>query len=365
MTENLRCFAIAAPGLEPLVAKELRTLGEQPRVEDGGVAWEGDARSVMRANLWLRCASRIVVRIARFRATKFHELERAAKRIPWQRFVSRDSAAEFRVTARKSKLYHSDAIAQRLSDAARPTGTGAHPMLFVVRVVRDEFEISVDSSGELLHMRGYRLASAKAPLRETLAAALLLGAGWTGEDALMDPFCGSGTIPIEGALIARRIAPGLERDFAFSTWPEFDADAWKQCLADARDGVHSSVRVPMRGSDRDAGAIEASIANATRAGVAGDIEWRRSTVSAIERIADRGLVATNPPYGKRVGDGDVRNAYAQMGNVARRALGGWNVAMYTSDAMLAGQTRIPLKQEFRTVNGGIRIGAWIGEIPRK
>lgn len=344
------------------MAKELRALGEQPRVEDGGVAWEGDARSVMRANLWLRCASRVVVRVASFRATKFHELERAAKRIPWQRFIGRDSAAEFRVTARKSKLYHSDAIAQRLTDAAR--STGRDPQLFVVRVVRDEFEISVDSSGDLLHMRGYRLATAKAPLRETLAAALLLGAGWTGDSTLMDPFCGSGTIPIEAALIARRIAPGSARDFAFSQWPEFDAGMWNRCLADAREALRSSVRARIVGSDRNAGAIEASIANAKRAGVAGDIEWRRGAVSTIERTADSGLVATNPPYGHRVGDGDVRNAYAQFGNVARRVLGGWNVAIYTSDARLAGQTRLPLKEVFRTVNGGIRIAAWMGEIAR-
>lgn len=347
------------------MAKELRALGEQPRVEDGGVAWEGDARSLMRANLWLRTASRVVVRIASFRATKFHELERAAKRIPWQRFVGRDCVAEFRVTARKSRLYHSDAIAQRLTEAAPSTRGGSHSQLFIVRVLRDEFEISADSSGELLHLRGYRLATAKAPLRETLAAALLLGAGWTGDSALLDPFCGSGTIPIEGALIARRVAPGLERDFAFSTWPEFDAGAWMQLLADAREAVRSNAHTPIRGSDRDAGAIEASLANAKRAGVSGNIEWHHRAVSAVERIADSGLVATNPPYGKRVGEGDVRNVYAQMGNVARRVLGGWNVAIYTPDARLAGQTRITLKQEFRTVNGGIRIGAWIGEIPRE
>lgn len=345
------------------MARELRALGEQPRVEAGGVAWEGDARSLMRANLWLRTASRVVVRIASFRATRFHELERSAKRIPWERFVGRDSTAEFRVTARKSKLYHSDAIAQRLAEAVRPTGT--HPLLFVVRVVRDEFEISADSSGELLHVRGYRLATAKAPLRETLAAALLAGAGWTGDRALMDPFCGSGTIAIEAALIARRIAPGLQRDFAFSSWPEFDASAWARLLRDARETVRPAVPVPIHASDRDAGAIEASNANAQRAGVAGDVTWQQRPVSAIERVAGSGLVATNPPYGKRVGDaGDVRNVYAQMGNVMRRMLGGWNVAIYTPDARLAGQTRLALKQEFRTVNGGIRIGAWIGEIPR-
>ena len=345
------------------MAKELRALGERPRVDDGGVAWEGDARSLMRANLWVRTASRIVVRIAAFRATKFHELERAAKRIVWNRFLRADSVPDFRVTARKSKLYHSDAIAQRLANAAGATDRGNTKQLFVVRVVRDEFEISADSSGELLHMRGYRRATSKAPLRETLGAALLIGAGWSGQTALLDPFCGSGTVPIEGALIARRIAPGLERPFAFVRWPDHEETTWNTLRDEARAAARSEASVLIHGSDRDAGAIAACIANAERAGVAGDIVWSKRAVSSIERIAESGLVATNPPYGKRVRGGpDVRNIYAQFGNVTRRTLAGWNVAIYTSDSELANQTGLGLKQEFKTVNGGIRIGAWTGVI---
>ena len=345
------------------MAQELRALGERPRVEDGGVWWEGDARSLMRANLWLRTASRIVVRVAAFRATEFHELERSAKRIDWSRFLGADAAPDFRVTARKSKLYHSDAIAQRLTEAA--AARGGHEQLFVVRVVRDEFEISADSSGALLHMRGYRQATAKAPLRETLAAALIIGAGWSGQVALLDPFCGSGTIPIEGALIARRIAPGLGRGFAFTRWPKFDAALWDSVREEARGAIQFAATVPIHGSDRDGGAIDASLANARRAGVADDVVWSKRAVSGLDRIAESGLVATNPPYGKRVrGGADVRNVYAQFGNVLRRGLPGWKVALYTSDARLARQTRLPLKQQFQTINGGLRIDAWMGDLPR-
>ncbi len=347
------------------MAKELRALGERPRIEEGGVAWEGDARSLMRANLWLRTATRVVVRVASFRATKFHELERAAKRIAWQRFLSSDTLPDFRVTARKSKLYHSDAIAQRFSDATRHTGSGRHEQLFVVRVVRDDFEISADSSGELLHLRGYRQATAKAPLRETLAAALLIGADWAGQVPLLDPFCGSGTILIEGALIARQIPPGLERDFAFMRWPEFEERIWRSLRDDARTAIRARTMIPIHGSDRDSGAIEASTSNAERAGVAGDIEWSKRALSALACDSGSGLVATNPPYGKRVrGASDVRNVYAQFGNVVRRSCAGWNVAFYTSEARLAAQSRLPLKQEFQTVNGGIRVGAWMGKVPR-
>jgi putative N6-adenine-specific DNA methylase len=317
----------------------------------------------MRANLWLRTASRVLVRVASFRATKFHELERAAKRIEWKRFLRADAVPDFRVSARKSKLYHSDAIAQRLAEAAGGSVRGKHEQLFVVRVVRNAFEISADSSGELLHMRGYRQATAKAPLRETLAAALLVGADWSGQMALLDPFCGSGTIPIEGALIARKIAPGSNRPFAFMRWPHYDDTIWKTLHDEAHAGIRPGAGVLIRGSDRDGGAIEASTTNAERAGVAADVVWSKRTVSEMERIAESGLVATNPPYGKRVrGGSDVRNIYAQLGNVARRTLGGWRVAIYTSEARLANQTKLPLKQGFQTVNGGIRIGAWVGEV---
>lgn len=347
------------------MAKELRALGEQPRVEDGGIAWDGDARSLMRANLWLRTASRVIVRVAAFRATEFHELERAAKRIDWKRFLGPEVVPDFRVTARKSKLYHSDAIAQRLAKAAGGTTRGTREQLFVVRAVRDEFEVSADTSGALLHLRGYRRAVSKAPLRETLAAALLIGADWTGETALLDPFCGSGTIPIEGALIARKIAPGLERGFAFMHWPDFDRAAWSDLIDAARAAIAPGASVAIHGSDRDAGAIAAATANAERAGVAGDIQWSARAVSAVARLAESGLVATNPPYARRVRGGpDVRNVYAQLGNVVRRQLAGWKVALYTTEASLAKQTRLPLTQDFQTSNGGIRIGAWMGELTR-
>src|ERR1051325_2744900 len=189
-TAPYNCFAIAAPGLEPLVARELQSLGEQPRVESGGVSWSGDARSLMRANLWLRTASRVIVRVASFRATAFFELEKQAKKIPWSDFLGDDVTPEFRVTARKAKLYHSDAIAERLAKAALGARLSAktdsrerkaESQLFIVRVERDQFTISADSSGELLHMRGYRQATGKAPLRETLAAALLWAANWNGD----------------------------------------------------------------------------------------------------------------------------------------------------------------------------------------
>jgi putative N6-adenine-specific DNA methylase len=372
-TSTFTCFAIAAPGLESIVAAELSALGVVPRVEEGGVSWEGDTRSVMRANLWLRAASRVLVRVVRFKATAFHELETRAKKIPWERFVAAGQDAEFRVTARKSKLFHSDAIAERLSNAVRtraktteaggrlPTGDG---QLFVVRVFHDEFTISADASGDLLHMRGYRQAVGKAPLRETLAAALLLASGWSGESPLLDPFCGSGTITIEGALLARRIAPGLQRRFAFMGWPDFDAKQWEKLTSDARATALASSLVRILGSDRDTGAIDAARANAKRAGVEGDIDFSVRAVSAIAAPATAGLVATNPPYGVRVSRGaEIRNLYARFGRVLREQCRGWRVAMYSPDPRLAKQTGLEFKEVTRTTNGGIKVAALLAEVP--
>lgn len=315
---------------------------------------------MMRANLWLRTASRVLVRFATFRASAFYELERHAKRLSWDEFVPRGRSVEFRVTTHKSRLYHSDAIAERLyaaSGSAPPDAGEKEAQLFVVRVVRDEFVVSVDASGDLLHRRGYRAEAGKAPLRETLAAALLLGAGWAGDVALLDPLCGSGTIPIEAALLARHIAPGMARPFAFMKWPAFDAGTWDDLLAAAAEQILPRAPVPISGSDRDRGAIAASLANARRAGVEGDIVFETRAISAIDPPGTTGLLATNPPYGVRVGDRKrLRDLYARLGQIAGRHPG-WAVAMYVSHPDFGAATGLPLRPLFSTSNGGIRVSA--------
>jgi putative N6-adenine-specific DNA methylase len=327
----------------------------------------------MRANLWLRTASRVLVRVANFKATAFFELEKRAKRIPWDEFLAPGVQPEFRVTARKSKLYHSDAIAERLQEAA---GAGPRslkietanpnaqsPQLFIVRVQSDVFTISADTSGDLLHMRGYRQAVAKAPLRETLAAGLLLASGWTGDTPLLDPFCGSGTIPIEAALIARHFAPGLHRRFAFMDWPKFDVAQWRGLTDEAKATAVARSSVRILGSDRDAGAIESASANARRADVAGDVEFSARAISAIDPPATPGLIATNPPYGVRVGSrSDLRNLYAQLGHVLASRAPGWRIAMYSADTRLPLHTGIQLKEALRTSNGGIGVSVLVGTV---
>lgn len=361
MAEPADCFAITAPGIEAITAAELAALGaEIDETEPGGVSFRADLPLLYRCNLELRSASRVVKRIAQFEARTWFELERHGKKVPWREFLAPGMAPEFDVTSRKSKLYHNRGIAERLERivGAERTPADVDPARVArvqVRAVRDRFTLSLDASGELLHRRGYRLETAKAPLRETLAAAMLLGCGWDGSIPLLDPFCGSGTIPIEAALLARRIPPGLHRRFAFEAWPDFDAKLWQQLRAEAESRIVPATQ-PIIGSDRDAGAIEASRANAERAGVGDGIEFRNAPLSATESASGSGLLLTNPPYGARIGEEKaLRNLYAQLGNVARTRLPGWRVALLGANPRLEGQVGMPLEEIWRTNNGGIPV----------
>ena len=371
-------FAITAPGLEPLAAAELRAMGLAPGgVEQGGLAFAADAAGLYAANLRLRTVSRVVVRVAVFPARAFHELERKAARVPWERFVAAGGAAAFRVTCRKSRLYHSDAVAERLAAAVARVGAtavrasgdeadddldeAAAPQLFVVRVLHDEVTISADASGALLHRRGYRQAIAKAPLRETLAAAMLVASGWDPATPLVDPMCGSGTIAIEAALLARRIAPGLDRDFAVRRWPEFDAGSWAAEVARAESERLPAAPAPIVASDRDAGAVAATAANAERAGVAADVVAVQRPLSALEPPAGTGWLVTNPPWGARIGEGDrLRDLYARLGQVARSRLSGWTVALLSADPRLDAHAGLRLEERFRTTAGGVRVRLMAG-----
>ena len=360
-------FAVCAPGLESFLAQELQGLTRGGGGEAGGVEFHGDLRTLYRANLHLRTASRVLVRFGELYAAAFSELRKKTSRLPWEAFLAPGQPVALRVTCHKSRLYHSDAVAERVAGAIedrlgqrleRRKGHNeaeANPaQLIVVRLVRDRCTISLDSSGALLHQRGYRLATAKAPLRETLAAGMLLASGWDMASPLLDPFCGSGTIPIEAALMSKNIPPGRMRRFAFMDWPNFDAAAWESMV---RARSAAPLRwPPVIASDRDAGAIEAARANADRAGVADCIEFSRRAVSAIEPPPMPGWVVTNPPYGARLGGGkDLRDLYAQLGKVLKAKCPGWRVAMLCDSRQLIGNTGLDFDEGIPLVNGGLRM----------
>ena len=374
-------WAVAAPGVESLLESELRAIGfADAAASPGGVAFPCDAFGLARANLHSRLASRIVVRLAAFRATAFHELERSARKIEWARFVSPKGAFRLRVTAKKSRLYHSDAIAQRVAEAIVRAVPNAVPValrgkddegdaiesaeasevddsqLFVVRLEHDRCTISADSSGALLHRRGYRLAVARAPLRETLAAAVLAAVRYDATRPLVDPFCGSGTLVIEAAMMARDIAPGLQRTFAAESWPEAKGADWRAAREAARARIKPAALAPLIGSDRDAGAITAALANAERAGVSADVQFVERALSELVAPLGPGLLIANPPYGVRVGESKpLRDLYARFGQVARAQCAGWRVALLSADRVLEGHTGLRFTEALKTSNGGLPV----------
>jgi putative N6-adenine-specific DNA methylase len=374
-------FAVSAPGLEPYTALELKRLnllpaGDTPQVnvsslggeKEGGVEFTGGQEALYRANMYLRTASRVLVRLGSFRAVSFAELRKKAGCLAWEEFLTPGQPVSLHATSRKSRLYHSDAVAERVagaigdrlgqpSPALKPSEVESEipTQLVVVRVVLDQCTISLDTSGELLHRRGYRLAAAKAPLRETLAAGLLLAAGWEGAAPLIDPFCGSGTIAIEAAMLALNLPPGAGRRFAFMNWPGFDKGGWERLLAESQPRRPEEIPT-IQASDRDAGAVRMAQENAGRAGVGGAIEFTRRAVSAIEPSPGPGWVVTNPPYGLRVsGKQDLRNLYAQIGHVLRAHCPGWQVALLCSDPKLLAQTGLRLDTSLAFVNGGVNV----------
>lgn len=367
------CFATAAPGLEEIVGAELRALGYQGRVEIGGVAFRTDSPGLIRANIALRAASRIVVRINHFEAPSFSLLEARARRIPWEAWLAPGASVRFRVTTHKSRLYHQDAIAQRMIEAVahRIGGVGASAdladeengdgseRLFIVRLAQDQCMVSVDSSGALLHRRGYRHYGGKAPIRETLAAGMLLAIGWNGGEALLDPFCGSGTIPIEAALLARRMAPNLPRaigrELACQQWPSFQESASGPVIDQAVSQALPAGSVPILGSDRDGAAIDGARFNAARAAVS-EVEFRTASLGAVVPPAASGVVVTNPPYGVRIGDEKkLRGLYGQLGKMMDTRLSGWKLAMLETHRGLRRFSGLTMQDVLATRNGGIKV----------
>ncbi len=361
-----RMFAVVAPGMEELCLQEAQALNlEDRQLCPGGVSFTGDLHDLYRANLWLRTASRVLVRFAELRATSFPDLFRKAVRLPWGRFIRPDMPVRVRAVSRRSRLIHTRRIEETLG-AALDRALGRHApaeqekaQLILTRCEDDLCTLSIDSSGALLHRRGYRVNVTAAPLRETLAAGLLMHLGWDGSRPLIDPMCGSGTIPIEGALLALGRAPGSRRSFAFMDWPGYRAGGWRLLVDEADRQSRPHVPTLIGGSDRDAAALAAAHANAERAGLDEQVLLTCRELQDIAVPPRAGLVLCNPPYGARLGrELALDGLYASMGRVFRERLRGWQIGVLTSDPCLAHATGLGLRAGIRFSNGGLPVQLW-------
>ncbi len=360
---RFRAAAVCTPGLEPVCADELRALGCRPkRAGPGLLEFGATARQLYSANVWLRTASRVIVRIATFRATDFAHLQEHGAKVDWKQWVPEGYAPRFRISSNNSKLYHTKAIAQRLHQIGLPPSIGEPEQLFIVRIERNTVTISVDSSGPALHKRPWRTELGEAPLRTTMAAAVVLLSGWDTETPLVDPFCGSGVVGIEAALLAGRMPPGGEREFAFHRWPVFEPGSWASVIGGIEAAAERAGGDPGAGptrlirlSDRDREVVAMAERNAERAGVADRIEFDARVVSHLKGSAGPGMVITNPPYGKRLGRRELSGLYGRLGAVTRQRLPGFGLTVLTSDAKLARAADDRLRSAARFRHGGLAV----------
>lgn len=356
-------FAVAPPGLEPALEAEAAALGLAPRRVEGGVELEGPAGLHQEANLRLRTASRVLLRLGSFRALDVGALMRGLAALDLGRVWDGKETPSLSVAAHGSKVAGNAvpaaaARAWRLSSVGRAGALdeeGTQGLTLLVRLEGPECTVSADTSGEPLHRRGYRQEIGRAPMRETLAAGILGLAGYDGTEPLVDPMCGSGTFLIEGAWMSMRRAPGLERAFAFERFPGFDKAAWEERRARARAEALPAPRAPLHGFDINAGALGTARRNARRAGVTLALE-RRDVKTLEAPVARPGLVVANPPYGKRVGEGgELPELYRALGATLRRAFQGWRVALIVPDEEgLIRELGLRDARSLRVRNGGLR-----------
>lgn len=359
---DLRMFLATAPGLEAALAAEARVRRlRDAKAVPGGVTVKGPWRDVWRANLELRGASRVTVTLDEFRVLHLADLDKRARQVPWASMLRADVPFRVEATCAKSRIYHSGAAAERVEKAILAVLGAPHSeeadVCVRVRLERDVCTIAVDTSGELLHKRGHKEAVNKAPLRETLAALLLYECGYTGEEPLVDPMCGSGTFILEAAEIAARMKPGRSRHFAFEQLATFDADVWQAMRAEAAAAV-TPPPFKFYGSDRDAGAVTMSRANAERAGVTDFTIFSEHALSDLQAPAGpKGLVITNPPFGTRIGDKKkLAPLYRAFGEIMRTRFSGWRVALLTTEVDLARATGLPFVPPGPPIaHGGLRV----------
>jgi 23S rRNA (guanine2445-N2)-methyltransferase / 23S rRNA (guanine2069-N7)-methyltransferase len=371
-------FATCPKNVEDLLAFELGALGAlSTKPTKAGVAFQGTIQTGMAACLWSRVASRVFLPLARFSVPDMDVLYEAVRGMPWEDHLDPSKTIAVDAKVSSSEIRHSwyavlktkDAIVDRLRDrcGSRPSVRTVQPDLRInVHVFRQSATISLDLSGESLHLRGYRIQRGTAPLKENLAAAVLMRSGWLGLAAsgrpLVDPVCGSGTIPIEATLMAGDVAPGLRRSYyGFLGWKEFNRGIWRSLLTEARYRAREGLgRLPsVKGYDNDGKVIKVALGNLKRAGLEDKVVLKHKDVLAMDHpdgTDGPGLIVANPPYGERQGDKDgLKSFYAGFGRTLREKYAGWRAAIFTGEPELAKEMGLKADRKHVLFNGSISI----------
>lgn len=371
MQENQRdFFVVTPPGTEPICAAEMSALGLLSRqTTHGGISFSGGLRELYLANLWLRTASRVLVRLGTFSARDFPTLYKRLLRLPWGSYIKPEADYRIRVASARSRLNHSDRIAevcgQAISRALGTTaegasGSAATTQTILLRLAEDQVEVSIDSSGEHLHRRGYRRLRNAAPLRENLAAAALLACAYDGKVPLIDIMTGSGTFVIEAALIALHRPPGRDRAFAFMDWPKFRHGLWQQLLAEAQR--HELPHPPRKivGIDSNPKAIAAAQENIRQAGLASAIDVRQERLQTLTPSTPEGLLVGNPPYGERLGKGtSLQRFYHDLDRLYGETFAPWQGLLLCPQQLVASMKKVRFMPAASFSHGGIKVAALV------
>lgn len=337
----IELIATAAFGLEAVVARELKQLGyEDCKVENGKVTFFADELAICRCNLWLRSADRLLLKMGQFKAMSFEELFEQTKALPWPEWLPKNACFPVEGKSVRSTLYSvpdcqaivKKAIVEKMKQQYRLNWFPEDGSCYKVEValLKDVATLTIDTSGAGLHRRGYRKLTAAAPLRETLAAAMVFLSNWTSPQILWDPFCGSGTIPIEAAMIGRNIAPGLRRTFVAESWPNIKAAYWQQAREEARHMAKLNEPLDIRGTDIDSEVLSLARYHSRQVGVEDAIHWQRQDFRHLSSKHKYGYLIANPPYGHRLGEiKEAEQIYQDLGSVLS-PLDTWSFFILTS-----------------------------------
>lgn len=363
---QLNCFAAVPRGAEDVAAAELTALGiDQVTVLRGGVSFVTGKEGLYRANLWLRTASRILLNLSTFPCSSPTDLYEGVYAIKWHELITPAMTLAVDCTLRDSIITHSGFAALKTKDAivdrirgncgSRPSVDTTAPDVRVnIHLARNVCTVSLDSSGASLDRRGYRIERNDAPMRETLAATIIALTGWDASVPLADPMCGSGTIPIEAALIATRRAPGRNRQFGFQRWIDYDQVLWHRISAEAEKGILPLETGMITGYDLDTNALQMARRNTESAGLAGKIHFFHSALENFKPEGEKGVLIINPPYGKRLGEEDeLRELYCRIGDIMKQRCRGWTGFVLTGNLELAKYIGLKASRRFVLFNGAI------------
>jgi putative N6-adenine-specific DNA methylase len=360
-------FATVARGLEELAARELEEIGAKDiAVGFCGVSFSGDRELLYRVNLWARLPFRVLVKLGEFPSRDGEELYDSIQQIEWSKYLTPDLTMAVTVTGKNQELNHSHFTALQVKRAitdrqknefgARSSIDLDEPALRInVHINKASCTVSLDSSGSSLHRRGYRAAVGDAPLKESLAAALIKMSGWTPDLAFVDPLCGSGTLPLEATMQALNIAPGIFREsFGFESWLDFDRALFDRLWQEAEAAEKTDLQTTIIGSDRNLAVIQQAQANARSCGVEGYLEFAHRELADVQAPSDRGILLCNPPYGERLGgDRDLGAFYKLLGDVLKNRFKGWMAFVLSGNKELAKSIGLRSSQRLPVYNGNL------------